>query len=53
MVIWMLTQLGRRMEELSVSFNRDIENIRKNQSELKNAINEMTNTPKEINSRFR
>ena len=35
-VIRMLSRLGRRKEELSENFNKDLENIRKNKSELKN-----------------
>ena len=35
-VIRMLTKLGRRMEEFSENFNKDLENIRKNQSKVKN-----------------
>ena len=31
MVIKMLTKLGRRMEEHSENFNKELENIRKNQ----------------------
>ena len=50
MVIKMLTKLGRRMEEHSENFNKELENIRKNQSELKNTI--LENTIEEINSRL-
>ena len=38
----MLTESGRRMEELRKNFNKDLENIRKNKSELKNTITEKT-----------
>ena len=41
MVIKMLTKLGRRMDEHSEHFNKEIENIRKFQievTELKNTI---------------
>ena len=40
----MLTDLGRRMEELRENFSGDLENIRKNQSELNNTIIEIKNT---------
>ena len=36
----MLTELGKRLDEHSEIFNRELENI-KNQSELKNSITEM------------
>ena len=36
MIIMMLTGLERRIEELSENFNREIENIKKKQLELKN-----------------
>ena len=41
MVIKVLTKLGIRMEEHGKNFNKELENIRKNYSELKNTINEM------------
>ena len=37
----MLTKLRRRRGELSENFNKNIENITKNQSELKIAMTEM------------
>ena len=40
MVRRMLTILRRRMEKYSEIFNKDLENIRQNQSELKNTITE-------------
>lgn len=52
MVIRMLTELGRRMNEYSRSFYIEIVNIRKNESELKNKITEMKNTPDGINNRL-
>ena len=41
MVIRMLTELGSRMEELNENGCKDLENVSKNQSELKNTISEM------------
>ena len=41
MVIKMITKLRRRMEEHRKNFNKEFENIRKKQSELKNTITEM------------
>ena len=45
----MLTKLERRMKELSTTFNKKIENIKKNLAELKTLITEMKNTPEGIN----
>lgn len=47
MVIKMLTELGRRMDEHNGNFNKEMENIRKYQTEvaeLKNSIMELGNT---------
>lgn len=44
MVIKMFTRLERRMDELRVNFNKEKENIKKNQSEPKNTVTEMKNT---------
>ena len=38
MVIKILTELKRRIKEHNENFNNESENIRKNQSELKNII---------------
>ena len=38
MVIKMLTELWRRMKEHSENFKKELENIKKNQSGLKNII---------------
>lgn len=46
MVIKMLTGLARRMED----FNKEIGNIKKNQSDRKNTINKMKNILQGINS---
>ena len=37
----MLNELGRRMDKHSENFNRLLENIKKNQTELKNTITEI------------
>ena len=46
----MLTEFGRRKEELRKNFNKDLENIRKNKSELKNTRTEIKNILEGINS---
>ena len=43
----MLIKLGKRLDEHSENFNREVENT-KNQSELKNAITEMKTLEKEL-----
>lgn len=40
-VLRMLTKLGRRMAGFSKKVHKDLENIRKNQSELNNIITEI------------
>ena len=40
------------MDEHSEKFNKELENIKKNQTELKSAITEIKNTPESINSRL-
>lgn len=55
MVTKTLTELGRRKEEHSKNFNKEIENIRKYQTEvteLKNTKTEATDTPEGCNNRL-
>ena len=40
MIIKMLKDIRRKMEEHNENFNKDLENIKKNQIELKNIITE-------------
>ena len=47
----MLTELERRLDEHSDNFNKELENIKKNQSELRNKIIEMKSALEGINSR--
>ena len=51
-VFKMVAKLRKRIEEHSDNFNKDLEYIRKNQSELKNIITETKNTLEGINSRL-
>ena len=44
MVLRMLTELRRRKDEQSENFNKKLENIKKNQTELNNTIMEMKNS---------
>ena len=48
----MLNELGKKIDEHSEHFNKELENIKKNQGELKNAITEMKKPLKGINSRL-
>ena len=46
----MLTELWKRTEEHSKNFNTEVENIKKNQSQLNNTITEMKNILEGIKS---
>ncbi len=50
-LIMMLTDIGRRLDEHSELDNRELENITKNPSEMKNTIPEMKNSLEGLNSR--
>ena len=52
LVIKMLTNLRRRMDENSENFSQEKENIKKNQLELKNTINGISNTLDGIKNRL-
>ena len=44
--------LEKKMDEQSEKFNKDLENIKKNQTEMRNTITEGKNTPEGIYSRL-
>ena len=44
LVIRMLTELGKRIDEHNKTSNKELENMKKNQSELENIITEMKET---------
>uniref|UniRef100_A0A9L0SE42 L1 transposable element RRM domain-containing protein n=1 Tax=Equus caballus TaxID=9796 RepID=A0A9L0SE42_HORSE len=50
-LIRMLTDLGKRIDEFSENINKELENIKKGQVELKNTIMEMSNSLEGNNSR--
>ena len=52
MIIEMLNELRGRMDEHSEKFNKELGNIKMNQTELKNTITEIKNTLGRINSRL-
>ena len=43
MIIRMFTKCERRVDEHSKNFNKELENIQKNQLELKNTVTEIFN----------
>ena len=45
----MLTDLGRRMDELCETFNKELENIKMNESEMKTTILQMKNSLEGLN----
>ena len=52
LVIKMLTELERRIDVHNEKFNKELENIKKTQSEMKNSIAEIKNTLEGMNSRL-
>ena len=48
----MLTDLGKRIDVYREHFNKELENIKKTQSEMKNSIAEIKNTLEGMNSRL-
>ena len=52
MIIKMLNELGRRLDEHSKKFNKELENIKGKQTELKNPITELKNILERINNRL-
>ena len=48
----MLTELGKRINKHSANFNEELENIKKDQSNLKSKITERKHTLEGINSRL-
>lgn len=53
MIVMMLTGLEVRVEEFSETFNKEIEDIKKNQSMLKNTIMEIKCMLEGINSKLK
>ena len=48
----MLTEVGKRRDEYSEKFNKELKNIKKNQAEMKNTITETKNTLEGMNGRL-
>ena len=47
-----IQNLGNRMENIQVTFNKDLEELKSKQTKMNNTINEMKNSLKGINSRI-
>ena len=52
MVIRLLSELGKRIDEHRENFNKELGNIKRNQSELKNTITQMKSTQEGMNNRL-
>ena len=52
MILKMIQNLGNRLDKMQETFNKDVEEIKRNQATMKNAINEIKNTLDGINSRI-
>ena len=50
MIVKMIQNLGTRMEKIQEMFNKDLEELKRNQAMMKNTINEIKNTLDGINS---
>ena len=52
MIVTMIQNLGNRIDKMQETFNKDVEELKRNQAMMKNTINEMKNTLDGINSRI-
>lgn len=52
MIIKMLNKLWKRIDEHRENFNKELGNIKRNQSELKNTITQMKSTQEGMNNRL-
>ena len=51
MIVRMIQNLGNRIDKMQESFNKDVEELNRNQATMRNKINEIKNTLDGINSR--
>ena len=51
MIVKMIQNLGNRIDKMQETFNKDLEELKRNQATMKNTINEIKNTLEGINSR--
>ena len=52
MIVKMIPNLGNRTDKIKETFNKDIEELKRNQAMMKNTINEIKNTLEGINSKI-
>ena len=52
MIVKMIQNLGNTMEKIQEMFNKELEELKRNQAMMKNTINEIKNTLDGINSRI-
>ena len=52
MIVKMMQNLGNRIEKMQERFNKDLEELKRNQAMMNNTINEIKNTLERINSRI-
>ena len=52
MIVKMIQNLGNRIDKMHEIFNKDIEELKRNQATMKNTINEIKTTLEGINSRI-
>ena len=52
MIVKMIQNLGNRMEKIQETFNKDLEELKSNQTMLNNRIHEINNSLEGINSRI-
>ena len=51
-IVKMIQNLGNRIHKMQETFNKDVEELKRNQATMKNTINEIKNTLDGINSRI-
>ena len=52
MIVQMIQNLGKRMEKIQETFNKDLEELKTKQTMMNNTINEIKNSLEGINSRI-
>ena len=52
MIVKMIENLGNRIDKMQETFNKDVEELKRNQAMMKSTINEIKNTLEGINSRI-
>ena len=52
MIVKMIQNLGNRIDKMQETFNKEIEELKRNQATMKSTVNEIKNTLDGINSRI-